>query len=194
MLLQSRHFNRVLNDKLLLISLIDRLLTDILSDTRSMDSGASPFHCKDDAPSISVGDYLKRTTIDTQAFSSLRIAPTASSSSRSSTSIGFRRPSRDSCSTITASIGTVPPTQTPHQYCDGGCQVRRRLLLQKRVLRQDRRDYSAGDQPPRAGPAAAPQLQPVHLGGRALHLPRSPRGLPRRQRVPTPVSLPSLTL
>lgn len=61
MLLQSRHFARVLNDKLLLISLIDKLLTDILTDTRELDPGSSPFHCKDEAPSIAVGDYLKST-------------------------------------------------------------------------------------------------------------------------------------
>jgi hypothetical protein len=53
----------VLNDKLLLISLIDKLLTDILTDTRELDPGSSPFHCKDEAPSIAVGDYLKSTLI-----------------------------------------------------------------------------------------------------------------------------------
>jgi hypothetical protein len=51
----------VLNDRLLLISLIDRLLSDILSDTRDMPSAHSPFHCPDEPPAISVGDYLKRT-------------------------------------------------------------------------------------------------------------------------------------
>lgn len=61
MLQQSRHFSRVLNDRLLLISLIDRLLSDILSDTRDMPSAHSPFHCPDEPPAISVGDYLKRT-------------------------------------------------------------------------------------------------------------------------------------
>jgi hypothetical protein len=45
----------MLNDKLLLISLIDKLLSDILSDTRELDPGNSPFHCKDEAPSITIG-------------------------------------------------------------------------------------------------------------------------------------------
>jgi hypothetical protein len=79
MLLQSRHFARVLGDKLILISLIDKLLSDILSDTRDLLPGNSPFHCREEAPSISVGDYLKRTTPPTQASSSSPTAPTPSS-------------------------------------------------------------------------------------------------------------------
>jgi hypothetical protein len=79
MLQQSRHFTRVLNDRLLLISLIDRLLSDILSDTRDLPSAHSPFHCPDEPPAISVGDYLKRTPSPTQASSSSPTAPTSSS-------------------------------------------------------------------------------------------------------------------
>jgi hypothetical protein len=36
----------VLADKTLLIELIDKLLTDILTETKQLERGASPFHCK----------------------------------------------------------------------------------------------------------------------------------------------------
>lgn len=56
----------MLGDRLLLVELIARLLTDILADTRSLQRGSSPFHCKE-APAISVSDYLKRNQSATQA-------------------------------------------------------------------------------------------------------------------------------
>lgn len=68
----------MLSDKLVLVELIARLLTDILADTRQLPRGSSPFHCKE-TPAISVSDYLKRTPSTTQASSSLRTAPTLSS-------------------------------------------------------------------------------------------------------------------
>ena len=52
---------QILTDKWITIRLIDRLLNDLLTDTSHLPKGASPFHCKD-SPSISVGDYLQRTT------------------------------------------------------------------------------------------------------------------------------------
>lgn len=52
----------LLADKSELIFLIDRLLTDLLSETRSLSKSASPFDCKD-VPNISVHDYLARNPI-----------------------------------------------------------------------------------------------------------------------------------
>lgn len=50
----------VLEDKGVLIDLIDKLLTDILGETREMEKGSSAFHCGQ-PPAISVGDYLRST-------------------------------------------------------------------------------------------------------------------------------------
>jgi hypothetical protein len=49
----------LLADKSELIFLIDRLLTDLLGETRALPKLPSPFDCKD-VPNISVHDYLAR--------------------------------------------------------------------------------------------------------------------------------------
>jgi hypothetical protein len=67
------HLTKLLGDSGVLIELIDKLLTDILQDTRQLERGSSAFHCKE-VPAISVGDYLRRTPLPTQASPS---SPTA---------------------------------------------------------------------------------------------------------------------
>jgi hypothetical protein len=49
----------LLTDKSELIFLIDRLLTDLLNETRTLPRLSSTFDCKD-VPNISVHDYLAR--------------------------------------------------------------------------------------------------------------------------------------
>ena len=50
----------LLSDKSELVFLIDRLLTDLLNETRTLDRLPCPFNCKE-RPSISVHDYLVST-------------------------------------------------------------------------------------------------------------------------------------
>lgn len=109
----------MLTDKLLLIDLIDKLLSEILADTKDLEKGRSPFHCKD-VPSISLGNYLKSTPRLTQESLNSPTAPTLSSSSPSSTSTVSNRPQRTSFSTTTVSIGEPIFTQIVNRNGDGG--------------------------------------------------------------------------
>ena len=59
----------LLNDKTELVHLIDRLLTDLLSETKGLPRAPSPFDCRE-IPAISVLDYLKRTAYLTQVSQS----------------------------------------------------------------------------------------------------------------------------
>jgi hypothetical protein len=58
----------VLGNGVLLIELMDKLLTDILNDTGRLQRGDSLFHCKEEPPSISIGDYLKSTQTANQGY------------------------------------------------------------------------------------------------------------------------------
>ncbi len=54
----SYHRSNILSERSELIDLIDRLLIDILNETKSIEKGSSVFHCKE-APTISISMYLK---------------------------------------------------------------------------------------------------------------------------------------
>ena len=49
----------LLKDKTELIYLIDKLLSDLLAETKGVERSPSPFDCKD-VPAISILEYLKR--------------------------------------------------------------------------------------------------------------------------------------
>ncbi|CAM6005974.1 unnamed protein product [Sphagnum balticum] len=61
----------LLEDKTELIHLIDRLLTELLRETRSLPKLKSSFDCRE-PPGISVLDYLKSKAIYMQEFASIR--------------------------------------------------------------------------------------------------------------------------
>ena len=66
----------LLEDKLLLVNLIERLLNNILEETSRLPPTDSSFNCKS-PPRISIGEYLKRNPpIKTQALPNTPIVPT----------------------------------------------------------------------------------------------------------------------
>lgn len=156
-----------------------------------MERGNSIFHCKEEMPSISIADYLRSTYPTTKESLSSPTALTPSSCSRSSTSTACRNLSRDSCWTTTACTGTMPFMQIADCHSDGGCQVRWRLLLQEWFLCQDRWHLQTINQYSGIITAQATQLPPLHHRTRTHDLPRSTRGLPRRQ--PNPSMITSLS-
>lgn len=62
----------LLEDKTELIHLIDKLLSDLLKETKGVDRTPSPFDCKE-VPGISILEYLKRTNWWIKVFASMRI-------------------------------------------------------------------------------------------------------------------------
>jgi hypothetical protein len=60
----------LLSDKTELIYLIDKLLTDLLSETKNLEKSTSGFDCKD-VPAISVLDYLKSKECFSKEFANM---------------------------------------------------------------------------------------------------------------------------
>ena len=71
----------LLEDKTELIYLIDKLLNDLLGETREMARTGSRFECKE-VPGISVLDYLRSNHSLSQESASTHTAPKAPSSQR----------------------------------------------------------------------------------------------------------------
>jgi hypothetical protein len=120
----------LLADKSELIFLIDRLLTDLLGETRSLPKLPSPFDCKD-VPNISVHDYLARNPILTKELANIHTVLRGCSWQHSSTSTVFRRTFKTLLLITITSTGSHQGSQVAHQLRHGRRQVLGRLLLQE---------------------------------------------------------------